>query len=676
MVIDEDEDWPYLEETAKIATVTASFSCCEGISGPLDVFQAYSCTFSRSRNPITSNSLLAADSISSSYTTKRVIGKARKEATATDTRQYKRQFLEAKLAEIKSWIDNDVYELVDLRKVKTSNRVSGRWVLTIKRGKDGEFLKCKARWVLRGFQDKQKDTLQTDSPTSTRPGFRLTCQQASSSKWSVAHIDLKTAFLQGQEYDAERNVIAQLPPEAGYAPHIGARLKKAAYGMADAPRQWWNRLDASLRRLNFVPTRADRCTYVKYSSLPRSAEEERPPARQPRTWHDSITEGNDGLLDYLLDPITGSPALHKKVDGIICLHVDDLLLTGSSAFIADIKNELSKEYEIGSFDLDDVVFCGQRLRWQGDILVVDQNKAIEELTELNYDKTLPDSTVCSPELHTGYRSVLGQLNWLQSRTQYHIAYAFSRRASASAGPTIADVKAINKVVRQVRAQPVTLRFHPLKGKTRIVGYPDASYRNNPDASSQRGQVIFIAEPRERSSKDGRGSLVDYESQKIRRTTLSTTVAELYSVMKCFGTCQFTRGLWKDISGQSSEIHLRTDANNLITTASTTHLPEQRETMHMLHMLRTESTSGAIQDLAHIRTHHCLSDCLTKNNAKPDNLITATRTGILPDLDSNPLFREMIKHKAFLCDWLIQLGRETNDNRLVRSAFFYKTLSTV
>ncbi len=36
------------------------------------------------------------------------------------------------------------------------NYVTGRWVLTLKWDKDGNFIKCKARWVLRGFQDKQK----------------------------------------------------------------------------------------------------------------------------------------------------------------------------------------------------------------------------------------------------------------------------------------------------------------------------------------------------------------------------------------------------------------------------------------------------------------------------------------------------------------------------------------
>ena len=60
--------------------------------------------------------------------------------------------------------------------------------------------------------------------------------------------------------------------------------------------------------------------------------------------------------------------------------------------------------------------------------------------------------------------------------------------------------------------------------------------------------MYLAELREHSSKDGtsHGSLVDYESQKIKRNVLSTTVAEFYSFMKCFGSCEFLRGLWMDL----------------------------------------------------------------------------------------------------------------------------------
>jgi len=212
----------------------------------------------------------------------------------------------------------------------------------------------------------------------------------------------------------------------------------------------------------------------------------------------------------------------------------------------------------------------------------------------------------------------------------------------------------------------------------LIGYPDASFKNNEDHSSQRGQCIFLAEQRKtfpsssRSSgqrqknssirscgenklenPNAKGSLIDYESTKIKRTTLSTTVAELYSFMKCYGTCLYLKGLWQDISGSEAEIHMRTDAHNLVTTAGTTHLPEQKETIHMIQMLRREANSGRIDDLAHVVTSDCLSDCLTKHSAKPDNLIKAVETGIIPNVDAHPPFRSLLEHKAYLVDWIFE-----------------------
>ena len=60
-------------------------------------------------------------------------------------------------------------------------------------------------------------------------------------------------------------------------------------------------------------------------------------------------------------------------------------------------------------------------------------------------------------------------------------------------------------------------------------------------------------------------------KKIEKIVLTINVAELYSFMKC----QFLRGLRMDISGDVAKIHMRTDAKNLVTTARTIHLPEQR-----------------------------------------------------------------------------------------------------
>ena len=120
--------------------------------------------------------------------------RARKEASAQEVRGYFKQFAEARHIEWKSWIDNEVFDLVDLRKSKPNNCITGRWVLTIKTDKQVNFLRAKARWELRGFQDKQKDYLQKDSPASTGPGFRMSCQMAASTSWDLLHVDHKNSL--------------------------------------------------------------------------------------------------------------------------------------------------------------------------------------------------------------------------------------------------------------------------------------------------------------------------------------------------------------------------------------------------------------------------------------------------------------------------------------------------
>ena len=76
---------------------------------------------------------------------------------------------------------------------------------------------------------------------------------------------------------------------------------------------------------------------------------------------------------------------------------------------------------------------------------------------------------------------------------------------------------------------------------------------------------------------------------------------------------------------------------------------------MINQLRTEASSGAIDDLAHVVTADMLGDCLTKHSVKPDNLIKAIETGHLPNVDKHPPFREMMRnrHKAYeLAEWCV------------------------
>ena len=743
--------------------------------------------------------------------------------------RYAKQIKQAKLEEFRSFLDFTAMKFRDRRKRKIENFVTGRWVLTIKTDKDGKFKKFKARWVCRGFQDAQKWDLQTDSPTATRYGFRVASQHAASMYWDLLHIDLKTAFLQGETYDLERRVIhVQLPSDIGLPPYLVGLCTRSVYGLADAPRRWWNRLDKFLISLGIQPTRADRCTYVCYdgafkeddvssgTTTPKQvsyyvdspsgemtrdesfdianevrqsfAVEERlfslchaegkalyqqqrytqkksedcawtpvvdeellkflesvehkpgwypyqngharvsyraKALRTPDPYYSSkqfyfrtsivkrkgvwwLLEMNvdmrkeknqsaleeeaetlvsiflpaertylatvpqltpevvEELLEHFMDPVNGSNAKGRKTIGMCCLHVDDLFITGTPEFLEKFKKKVRANFKIGHEDVNDLMFTGQRVKWQLDEktkkkshIVVEQSLCVSELTEIVITKGQKDEEKCDKDMHTAYRSLLGSINWLQSRTQFQACYQFSRCASAAASPTIGDCKALNKLCKQIVNDPMELKFWPLEGSPRLMAMPDAAFRNNSDKSSQRAMVIFMSEPRKENSRNSRGSLIFFESTKIKRTTLSTTVAELHALMKCYGTCQMLRGLIKDITSHSCEIHMRTDANNLVTTASTTHVPEQQETIHMIQMLRKEACSGAIADLSHIRTQWCLADCLTKKSANPQALIDAVRQGILKEVDAHPPFRTLVEHKAYLRSWLPTVCHHVN-----------------
>ena len=83
--------------------------------------------------------------------------------------------------------------------------------------------------------------------------------------WDLLHLDLKTAFLQGETYELARRVIhVQLPTDIGLPPYLVGLCARSVYGLADAPRRWWNCLDKFRISLGIQQTRVDRCTYVCY----------------------------------------------------------------------------------------------------------------------------------------------------------------------------------------------------------------------------------------------------------------------------------------------------------------------------------------------------------------------------------------------------------------------------
>ena len=75
-------------------------------------------------------------------------------------------------------------------------------------------------------------------------------------------MDVKTAFLNGV---IEEEVYIEQPEGFivhGSDSHV-CRLKKALYGLKEAPRAWYSRIDSYLQRLDFTKSEADSNLYFK-----------------------------------------------------------------------------------------------------------------------------------------------------------------------------------------------------------------------------------------------------------------------------------------------------------------------------------------------------------------------------------------------------------------------------
>ena len=157
----------------------------------------------------------------------------------------------------------------------------------------------------------------------------------------------------------------------------------------------------------------------------------------------------------MLDPVAGRPATGKSVVGIIDLFVDDLFGTGGTDIEHRVLARLRKDFQVGSEDWNDVTSTGRRIRWikdphLGPSIEVSQEKAIEELGEIPVEKNTKEDLHCTLQCTQGIASLLAQINWLQSRTQFQWCYKFSKCASKANSPTIGDAKALNKLTRQLK----------------------------------------------------------------------------------------------------------------------------------------------------------------------------------------------------------------------------------
>lgn len=130
----------------------------------------------------------------------------------------------------------------------------------MKRDPDGKFVKHKARLVGKGYVQQQGvDFDEVFAPVARIEIVRVLLALAAQGGWQVHHRDVKSAFLNG---DLTEIVYVQQPPSfiVGSRDRV-LKLRKALYGLRQAPRAWNAKVDKELIALGFVKSKLEHAVY-------------------------------------------------------------------------------------------------------------------------------------------------------------------------------------------------------------------------------------------------------------------------------------------------------------------------------------------------------------------------------------------------------------------------------
>lgn len=138
-----------------------------------------------------------------------------------------------------------------------------KWVFKVKKDPDDNVIKHKARLVAKGYVQRQGvDFDEVFAPVARMETVRLLLAVAAHCEWRVHHMDVKSAFLNG---DLTEEVYVHQPP--GYV-SVGnenkvLQLRKALYGLRQASRAWNAKLDESLVSLGFERSPLEHAVYKR-----------------------------------------------------------------------------------------------------------------------------------------------------------------------------------------------------------------------------------------------------------------------------------------------------------------------------------------------------------------------------------------------------------------------------
>ena len=382
------------------------------------------------------------------------------EAMAEDPDAVK-NWLESAKKEIRELEGKQAWEIVEASEAGTVKVIPGTWVFRRKRNPASEITKWKARWVVRG--DLQEVDFDTYAPVVAWSTVRIFMVISILLQWTMMALDFDNAFIQAQLDDPvytylPRGFEAMNPFPSGACCIL--RLKKSVYGLAIAPKLWYQHLLSGLKKLGFKHSSYDRCLLYK-----------------------------DGAL--------------------LVTFVDDC---GLSVHDPAMIDEFVRQLQELGFDF--TAFLGvAMLKLPNGLIHMHQRGLIKKILKATGMEDCNPNSVPAAQVALGsnpndaawpqtpwrYSSIVGMLLYLANNTRPDIQFAVSQVARFNNSPKMSHASAVKTIIRYVKGTSEMGTVVHFTNRLDIVCYADADFAGmfgreiprNPDGARSRGGYIIV-----------------------------------------------------------------------------------------------------------------------------------------------------------------------------------------
>lgn len=472
--------------------------------------------------------------------------------------------------ELENWKKFDVYSEVDDDGEMGKAAISTRWVLTEKG--DGKSKTVKARLVARGFEEK--DDIQSDSPTAMKETIRLILAITATMKWYCNSIDIKAAFLQGQPM--ERTVYLK-PPANMRTPGKLWKLKKAVYGLGDASRTWYFSVRKTLKNLG--------CSQSK------------------------------------LDPSLFFAQNGSNLEGVIVIHVDDFLWSGTTDFKLRIIDGICKKFDVGKEEHGIFRYIGLEIQHDNDGILLDQKTYVADVSPIavKIEGCRRRQDPISESETSLLRKAVGQLNWVGTQTRPDLSFDILDLSTEMTRGKVEDLERANKAVRTLKSECSQIRF-PNLGRMenlRLVVFSDAAFANLRDGhSSTAGYLVFLVGQNERCC------LLTWKSCRIRRVVKSTLASETLALVEALDDACFLRKILSELgvgTPHGPPIESFVDNRSLVENVRSTKSVSEKKLRIDIAAIKEMLERGELKSVSWVESKAQLADALTKRGVSSQNL---------------------------------------------------------